>query len=362
MTVPIEPWRATCIQMPSRVARTASSRAEAWAIISGNIERGLALIDRCVQAGTPPRLVMLPEFAFQGPPRGESVDEWISKACSPVPGEITEPFQAKAAEHGIYIGGNQFEVDPEWPHRHFNTSWLIDPRGELVLRYRRIHTAQWVSPHDLLDAYLDRYGLEGLFPVADTELGRVGMLACGEILVPESARVLMLRGAEILLHPTNEPYSEGEEAAKVVTAAANMMYVVSANVAGPIGFSDGEPMNARDPVSGAPVQGGHSRIVSFSGTTLSLIEGPEESISASAVLDVEALRAARRDRSMSNQILRTRFEVFRPFYDSAEFWPANAFLDEPMLHWSATERVAEAAVANLIRRGVAARPGTAGQA
>ena len=123
--MPIETWRATCIQMPSRVARTASSRSGAWTIIKGNIERGLALIDRCFGSRqAAPRLVLLPEFAFQGPPRGESVDEWIEKACYPVPGEITAPFQAKAAELGIYIGGNQFEADPEWPHRHFNTSWL----------------------------------------------------------------------------------------------------------------------------------------------------------------------------------------------------------------------------------------------
>jgi predicted amidohydrolase len=67
--------------------------------------------------------------------------------------------------------------------------------------------------------------VDGLLPVVDTELGRIGMLACGEILVPESARVLMLRGAEVLLHP-NEPYSEAEEAAKIVAAAANMMAVV----------------------------------------------------------------------------------------------------------------------------------------
>jgi predicted amidohydrolase len=358
--MPIATWRATCIQMPSRVARTASSRSEAWTIIKGNIERGLALIDRCFGSGqAAPQLVLLPEFAFQGPPRGESVDEWIEKACYPVPGEITAPFQAKAAELGIYIGGNQFEADPEWPHRHFNTSWLIDPGGEVILRYRRIHTAQWVSPHDLLDAYLDRYGLDGLFPVADTELGRIGMLACGEILVPESARVLMLRGAEVLLHPTNEPYSEAEEAAKVVTAAANMMYVVSANVAGPIGFSDGEPMNPKDPVTNAPVQGGHSRIVSFRGTTLALDDRPAESIAVSSVLDVEALRAARRDRTMQNQILRTRFEVFRPFYGDARFWPANEFLTEPMAHWSATERVAEVAVGNFIRLGVAVPSGGA---
>jgi predicted amidohydrolase len=56
-----------------------------------------------------------------------------------------------------------------------------------------------------------------MLPVADSGLGRIGMVAWGEVLVPESARVPMLRGAEVLLHPTNEPYSWAEEAAQRLT-------------------------------------------------------------------------------------------------------------------------------------------------
>jgi hypothetical protein len=115
-----------------------------------------------------------------------------------------------------------------------------------------------------------------------------------------------------------------------------------------------------DPVRGTPVQGGHSRIVSYKGETLALDATPAESVAVSSVLDVEALRAARRDLTMANQILRTRFEVFRPFYDGTEFWPANEFLAEPMTHFKATERVAAAAVGNLIRLGVAVPAGGTG--
>lgn len=350
--MPVEPWQATCIQMLSRVARNATSRHEAWEIISQNIDRGLGLIDELFAFGdAQPRLVLLPEFAFQGPPRGESVDEWIEKACYLVPGAITEPFQRKAAELGLYIAGNQFETDPEWPHRHFNTSFLIDPNGEVILRYRRIHTAQWCSPHDFLDSYLERYGIDGLFPVVSTELGNLAMLACGEIMVPEASRVLMLRGAEILLHPTNEPLSRAEDAAKVTAAAANMMYVISANVAGPIGFSDGEPLNVQDRTSGPAILGGHTQIVDFDGNDLAFIDGAEES-TASAVIDVEALREARRDLTMRNQLLRTRFEVFGPVYDGVSFYPANQFLETPMPHWEATKAIGEKAIQNMIRQGV----------
>ncbi len=338
----MEPWRATCIQMRSRTARQAASRREAREIIDGNLSRAINMIKRAMEADPVPALVVLPEFAFQGPPKGESVAEWLDKACHPVPGPITEPLQALARTLGLHIGGNQFEADPEWPDRFFNTSFLIDPDGEVVLRYRRIHTAQWVSPHDFLDDYLDRYGVEGLWPVVDTSLGRVAMLACGEIMVPEAPRRLLLSGAEILVHPTNEPVSEAEGAAKVSAAAANMMYVVSANVAGPIGFSDGDP----------PVTGGSSRIVDFRGNTIALEDSPVETAGVSAMLDTASLRAARSKDSMANALLRIRVETFGDMFRDVALYPANSFLDSPMKHWRDTSVPARGSLRNLESLGV----------
>jgi predicted amidohydrolase len=334
--------------MVSRIVRPAKTRDEGWSIIAGNIGHATEMIRKA--AGEGAQLVVLPEFALQGPPRGETVDDWIDKACYSVPGRITEPLQTLAQELRLFIAGNQFEADPEWPHRHFNTSFLIDPSGEVILRYRRVHTAQWVSPHDFLDAYIERYGWDGLYPVVDTPLGRLAMLACGEILVPESSRVLMLRGAEVILHPTNEPISPGEEAAKVTAAAANMVFVISANVAGPIGFSDGEPMNS---ASGTAVTGGNSRIVDFDGNDLAFAPHAKETLDVTATIDVKALRAARRDLTMRNQILRTRFEAVRHYYEGVQFYPANSFLGRPMTHWRDTAAVAEASMENLVQRGIA---------
>ena len=335
-------WRATCIQMPSRTARQASTRREAWGIIDGNLRCAIKLINQAMNADPAPALVVLPEFAFQGPPKVESVAEWLEKACYPVPGPITEPLQELARSVGVHIGGNQFESDPEWPDRFFNTSFLIDPDGEVVLRYRRIHTAQWVSPHDFLDDYLARYREEGLWPVVETSLGRVAMLACGEIMVPEASRLLMLRGAEILVHPTNEPVSEAEGAGKVAAAASNMLYVVSANVAGPIGFSSGEP----------PITGGSSRIVDFRGNTLSLEDSPAETVGVSAMIDTGALRAARSENTMANALLRIRVEAFSEMFRGVVLYPANSFLDSPMKHWRDTSGPAGRSLTNLDTLGV----------
>lgn len=338
----IQPWRATCIQMRSQVATHARSRAEAWETIARNLAHATALIDDVCRGEQRPALVLLPEFGFQGPPHHEGATDWIEKACYPVPGDISAPLQAKAREYGIYVGANQFEFDPEWPGRYFNSSYLIDPRGEVILRYRRINTAQWPSPHDFMDAYFARYGVAGTFPVVATELGNLAMLPCGELMVPEATRVLMMRGAEVLLHPTNEQVGPGQDAAKVLRAAENMMYLVSANVAGPIGFAQGETP-----------QGGRSRIVDFDGRDLAFEPGAEETTEVSAVLDVEALRAARRGLAMRNRLLRSRFEIYLPVYQDAVIYPANQFLDTPMPHWDATAPVAQVALENLVRRGIA---------
>ena len=339
----IKAWRATCIQMRSRLATKAPDRAAAWSVIAENLDRAATMIEAACHAPEPPRLVVLPEFALQGPPHGGTVPDWIDKACYPIPGPITAPLQALAVKQGIFIGGNHFESDPDWPGRFFNCCFLIDPRGEVILRFRRINTASWPSPHDLMDAYFARYGVAGTFPVVDTELGRLAMIACGELAVPEVARVFMLRGAEVILHPTNEDKSPGQEAAKIARAAENMVYVVSANVAGGIGFSaDGS------------VQGGRSHIIDYRGRTLAFEAGAAETTSVSAPIDIEALRAARRDLGMGNTLLRTRWEMYRSFFAEAAVYPPNAFLAAPMSDANLARPAAEAALRNLVKAGIVA--------
>lgn len=342
MTIPS--WRATCIQMPSKLATTAKTQDDAWEIINANVDEAIALIEAALASDTPPELVVLPEFALQGPPHGLPVAEWMDKAVYPVPGRITAPLQALARKHNIFIAGNQFESDAEWPGRFFNSCFLIDPAGEVILRFRRINTASWPSPHDFMDDYVGKLGDEGTFPVVDTRLGRIGMIACGEIAVPEVARCLMMQGAEILLHPTNEDNNPAQEAAKIARAAENMAYLVSANVAGGIGFSpDGS------------VQGGRSRIVDFRGRTLAYREETDTSTAVTAEIDVEALRAARRDRGMGNNLLRARWEIYRPLYAKAAAYPANSFLAAPMTAVAETSAAVETAMERLYEAGIALR-------
>lgn len=337
--MPIQPWRATCIQMDSVVASNAASREEAWQIIEGNLANAIAKIEAACSGPTPPRLVVLPEFAFQGPPRATPVSTWIERACTTIPGPITDRLAEVARKHDIYIAGNHFEVDPRWPDRYFNSSFLLDPKGEVILRYRRINTASWTSPHDILDDYRAAYGEEGIFPVVDTELGRLAIFPCGEVAIPELSRIFMMRGAEVLLHPSNEPVNARADAAKVCRAAENMCYLISTNVSGSIGFSDTD-------------RGGHSQIVDFNGNYIAFEASDQESITATAVIDVDALQAARRDTNMGNNLLRSRWDMYRDYFSKADFYPANALAGGAFETYAELTHVHEQAIANLTAAGV----------
>jgi predicted amidohydrolase len=338
----IQPWRATSIQPRSRIAVKAPDRAGAWDIINANIAHVVSLIDAATQSAEPSKLVVLPEFAMQGPPHGMAAAAWIDMACCTIPGPITEPLQRLAQRRRIYIGAHQFESDPEWPGRYFNTPFLIDPSGDVILRYRRVNTAAFPSPHDFMDKYCERYSPAETFPVVDTPLGRIAMIPCGEINVPEVARVFMMQGAEVFLHPTNSPRRAAQEAAKVVRAAENMAYLISANVAEGIGFSyDGS------------VLGGRSHIIDYLGHTLAYEDGSHETTSVSAMIDVEALRDARKkDTGTSNPLLRARWEMYRPFFNAASFYPPNSFLDTPMTDLAAGKPAVAASIRNMTKAGV----------
>lgn len=333
----IKTWRATSIQMRSERASQAGSDAAAKAVIARNQATLVRMIEEACASEQKPDLVVFPEFAMQGPPLHMHVEEWIARACSSIPGSLTEPLQELAKRHGIFIAGNMFEAPPEWPGRYFNSSFLIDDAGEIILNYRRVNTAAFPSVHDFMSRYLAVTPQSDVFPVVDTRLGKLAVIPCGEISVPEVARVMMMQGAEVILHPTNSKRTDAQEAAKLSRVAENMTYLVSANVAGPIGFS---PDNS--------IPGGRSHIIDHHGNTLAFQEDDSESIAVSAMIDIGALRRDRRtDTGLANPLLRARYEMYVPYYQGARFYPPDHFLDAPMVDTAETRAAIAAARANM---------------
>lgn len=338
----IRPWRATSIQMRSERACQAPDDAAAKAVIQRNVDRLVGLIEAACDSAEKPDLVVFPEFAMQGPPLHMGVREWIERACSPIPGPLTAPLQALAKQRGIFICGNMFEAPTEWPGRYFNSSFIIDRTGEVILNYRRLNTAAFPSVHDFMSAYLAVTPSDNVFPVVDTELGKLCVIPCGEITVPEVARVMMMQGAEVILHPTNSKYSPRQEAAKLCRVTENMTYLISGNVAEYIGFS---PDNT--------ILGGRSHILDHHGNTLAYQESAEEGVRVSAMIDIEQLRRDRRtDTGLDNALLRARYEMYVPFYQAAKFYPPNYFLDAPMADVAETKAAIAISRLNMERAGI----------
>ena len=178
------------------------------------------------------KLVVLPEYFATSYPLGETIPGWAEKACIDPDGREYDLLSRVAQDNGIHLASNAYERDPHFPGLYFQASVVISPGGDQVLRYRRLISLFAPSPYDVWDAYLDRYGEDGVFPVAATAVGQLACVASEEILYPEIARALALRGAEVLLHSTSEvssPDLTPKDIAKRARAIEAMAYVVSAN-------------------------------------------------------------------------------------------------------------------------------------
>jgi len=343
----IKPWRATCMQVYCNLVNSASDRAEAMVIMNRSIDRWIELLRGVARQG-PPQLALFPEFALTGFPLTESAAEWLDKACIDIPGPETERLQREAQSQKIWIGANAYERDASWPGRYFNCCFLISPSGDIVLKYRRINTVFTASPHDFMEEYLERYGIEGTFPVAKTELGNIAMMPCGEIMYPEAARMFMLRGAEVLLHPTSDHGASDMwswESAKKTRASENMMYLISANQTGLIGGQLPQGQTA-----------GHSKIYDWDGRILSNTGSPGESTVCSDWIDVEALRRVRSLPGSGNRLLRQRLDIYRPLYNQTTLYPPNSFADAPMDSRDRILEVQRQAFDNLVSSGVITPP------
>lgn len=316
---PIESFRALALQSTCHAVNQASDRAEACSIMQKTIERLAGQIAASIAfIGSDCRLIVLPEYFLTGFPMGESLAGWAEKACLEMAGAEYELLGKIAQKHSIFLAGNAYELDPNFPGLYFQTCFIIDSSGSVVLRYRRLNSMFAPTPHDVWDKYLDCYGLDGVFPVAKTAIGNLASFASEEILYPEVARCLAMRGAEIFLHSTSEVYGKErspKEAAKIVRAVENMTYLVSANTAG--------IANTSIPVASAD---GGSKIIDYRGLVLAET-ATGESMAAFAEIDLAALRRHRRRLGLNNLLSRQRFELYAESYSQAHFYPANTMLE-----------------------------------
>ncbi|MGC1309858.1 MAG: nitrilase-related carbon-nitrogen hydrolase [Phormidesmis sp.] len=339
----VEAFSALALQVKCQAVNRASDRTHARTLMQAAIQAlGPQIAAARAFIGADCRLVVLPEYWLTGFPLQESIADWAKKACLAMDDPIYDELGKIAQQQNLFLAGNAYELDPHFPHLYFQTCFVLDPSGTLILRYRRLNSMFAPTPHDVWDAYLDRYGLEGVFPVAKTEIGNLAALASDEILFPEVARCMALRGAEIFLHSTSEVYGDvrsPKEIAKLSRAVENMAYVVSANTAG----------IANTPILEASVDGG-SKIIDYQGRLLTET-GAGESMAAFAEIDLTALRRYRRRGGMKNLLSRQRLDAYAQSYQDASIYPANTMANGPVerSHFVQTQKTA---IDRLVEQGM----------
>lgn len=118
----------------------------------------------------------------------------------PISWSTISKLQAKAREHSIYILAGTAEECELDKNRHQIVEVLIDREGEIVGKYRQTTP---IGPWIYLGGQLWDFNYKEAdeLPVFDTEFGKIGILQCSEVYVPELARVLALKGAEIIFMP-----------------------------------------------------------------------------------------------------------------------------------------------------------------
>jgi len=258
---------------------------------------------------SPVKLTLLPENILRHEYEEEEMSDILSERAASavtVPGPETDELAEKAKQYNTYVSASIHERDPEYPDYFFNTAFIMNPRGRIILKYRKINP--WIplelstSPHDVLDGYK-----LPLFPVAETELGNLACYVCYDQFFPEVARQLAFNGAEVLLKPTvfppypqnlnYDPY-DWYTVVNKMRSIENMVYGVNANEA----------------------KYGNSMIVDYLGRPLA-VAGKGKAMTIGATIDVEELREYRRGTRLHNMLQQMRTECYT--YLDQPMWPAN---------------------------------------
>ncbi len=178
---------------------------------------------------------ILPSELFQGPYFCVSQEErWFDTAYPWAEHPCVTAMQALAAELGVAIPVSIFER--EGPH-YFNSMVMVDADGKALGVYRKSHIPDGPGYQE---KYYFRPGDTG-FKVWNTRVGRLGVGICWDQWYPETARAMMLQGAEVLFYPTaigSEPHDKELDTAEPWRramqghAVSNVVPVVGANRTG----------------------------------------------------------------------------------------------------------------------------------
>lgn len=219
----------------------------------------------------------------------ESVDNF--DLAVPIPGDVTEVYSNVARECGIVLVTSLFERRATGLYH--NTAVVFDTDGSMAGRYRKMHI-----PDD--PAYYEKFyftpGDLGFEPI-DTSLGRLGVLVCWDQWYPEAARLMALRGAELLIYPTAIGFESSDVEAEQLRQREAWITVQRGHA-----VANGLPVVTVNRVGHEADPSGQTRGIQFWGS--SFVAGPQGELLFIAPTDSEIEQIIDVDLQRSEQVRR----------------------------------------------------------
>lgn len=256
--------------------------------IQGNVERLKTNIRRAASEGA--ELVVLQEL-HNGLYFCQTEDTRLFDLAEPIPGPSTETFGELARELGIVLVLSLFERRA--PGLYHNTAVVLERDGSIAGKYRKMHI-----PDD--PAYYEKFyftpGDLGFEPI-DTSVGRLGVLVCWDQWYPEAARLMAMRGADLLIYPTAigwESSDTNEEKARQLGAWVTVQRGHA--------VANGLPVVSVNRVGHEPDPSGQTNGIRFWGN--SFVAGPQGELLAELPNDEETVRVVEVDMARSENVRR----------------------------------------------------------
>ena len=199
--------------------RIALLQIAATGTTQGNLDKGIVWCKKAKEQGAD--IALFPEMWSCGYCIPEDISE-LKNMAVPADGSFVSAYGSLAGELEMAIGITILEQHEPLPR---NTICLFDRKGRLQYRYAKVHTCDF-GDECRLDAGDDFYVAD-----LDTAKGiiRVGSMICYDREFPESARILMLKGTELLLVPNACPMEINRLAQLRGRAYENMIAIATCN-------------------------------------------------------------------------------------------------------------------------------------
>ena len=310
-----------------------------------NLKTACRLIADAAGAGA--KVAVLPEFFLTGYTAGRSLADWIDASVALDGPEIAELCDA-AKQHRMFLAGAFYESIAVFPGRYFNTAFVADPQGAIIIAYRKLYAmTDKTRPSDVLSRWQAAMPADSLFPVADTQVGVLGAMVARDSHWPEVARCLALRGAEIIVNPC-AAMIEADNAGRFARrsrAYENHAAIIAANI-GPLVGSD----TAHLPQERAP-----SEILDWNGNVLATARDGLEQI-VLADIDLTALRERRL--AGNNMVAQLQPAIHARVYAdaAATLFPEGRWDARPIADVSENTEQERAAIDRMLSAGMIRRP------